>query len=118
LFNNAGRNRDLARGRVMKRQCTLEEIHAEMQRRIDASSWAHGYCRDCIAPTPYRIPFDGVSNWTATVASTAKPGCESFLLEIVAVLRTECELEPETVSQSVERLLPWRGWASWRRNQD
>jgi hypothetical protein len=103
----------------MKRQCTLEEIHAEMQRQIDASSWAHGYCRDCTAPTPYRIPFDGVANWTATVASTAKPGCEGFLLDIVAALRTECELEPETVSQSVERLLPWRGWASWRRrNRD
>jgi hypothetical protein len=44
----------------MKRECTLEEITAEMQRRIEASDWAYGYCRDCTAPMPYRIPFDGV----------------------------------------------------------
>jgi hypothetical protein len=62
----------------MKKQCTLEEIHAEIQRRIEVSNWADGYCRDCAAPTPYRIPFDGISNWTATVASAAKPGCAAL----------------------------------------
>ena len=103
----------------MKRQCTLEEIRAEMQRRIEASDWAGGYCRDCAAPTPYRIPFDGVSNWTATVASAAKPGCEGCLLDIVAVLRKECDLKPEPLTENIERVLPWRGWASWRRgNRD
>ena len=115
MFKNAGRNGDLARGRVMKRQCTLEEIHAEMQRRIETSGWAHGHCRDCTAPTPYRIPFDGVSNWAATVASTAKPGCEGFIFAIVAALRAECDLKPETISESIGRQLPWRGWASWKR---
>ena len=99
----------------MKRQCTLEEIHREMQRRIEESDWANGYCCDCSAPTPYRIPYDGISNWTATVASAAKPGCEGFLFDIVAALRKECELKPESLTESIDRLLPWRGWASWRR---
>ena len=98
----------------MKRQCTLEEIHTELQRRIETSDWASGYCCDCTAPTPYRIPFDSVSNWTAAVASAAKPGCEGFLLDIVAALRSEFELKPETFSESVGRLLVWRGWARWR----
>jgi hypothetical protein len=103
----------------MKRRCTLEEIQAELGRRIGGSEWADGYCRDCVAPTPYRIPFDGISNWTATVASTAKPGCEGCLLDIVAGLRKECDLPPETLSESVGRLLAWRGWAKWQRgNRD
>jgi hypothetical protein len=103
----------------MKRHCTLEEIRAEMQRRIETSKWANGFCCDCTAPTPYRIPFDGIANWTATVASTAKPGCEGFILDIVAALRSECELRAETLSESLGRLLVWRGWASWRRgNRD
>ena len=70
-----------------------------MQRRIEASDWAHGHCRDCTAPTPYRIPFDGVSNWTATAASAAKPGCEGFVLDIVAALRKESELKPESLAR-------------------
>jgi hypothetical protein len=62
-----------------------------------------------------RIPYDGISNWTATVASAARPGCEGFLFDIVAALRKECELKPESLRESIDRLLPWRGWASWRR---
>ena len=99
----------------MKRHCTPEEIRAEMQRRIETSTWASGYCRDCSAPTPYRIPYDGISNWTATVASAAKPGCETCLFDIVAALRKECDLNPESLTESIDRLLPWRGWANWRR---
>jgi hypothetical protein len=64
-------------------------------------------------PTPYRIPHDGVSNWMATVASTAKPGCEGFVFGIIAALRDECELKPETLAESVERLLVWGGWSNW-----
>ena len=107
------------RKRPMKRYGTLEEIRAEIQRRIETSKWANGYCCDCTAPTPYRIPFDGVANWAATVASTSKAGCEGFLLDIIAALRGEYDLTPETLSNSVERLLVWRGWARWRRgNRD
>jgi hypothetical protein len=82
----------------MKRRCSLAEIRAEMQRRIDGSDWGNGYCSGCPAPTPYRIPFDGVSNWTATVASTAKPRCEGLVLDIVAALRKECKLKPESLA--------------------
>jgi hypothetical protein len=103
--------------RVMKRQCTLKEIHAEIQRRIAMSNRADGFCRDCTAPEPYRIPHDGTSNWTAAV--TAKPGCEGFMLDIIAALREECELIPESLSEAVERLLAWRGSSnSKKRNQD
>lgn len=102
----------------MKKQCTLEEIRAELQRRIAASGWANGYCRDCAAPTPYRIPHDGIADWTATVASTAKPGCEGFLLSIVAAVRAECDLKPESLAESVDRLLNWRGWARPPRGGD
>jgi hypothetical protein len=96
----------------MKTQWTLEEIRAEMQRRIAASNWADGFCRDCTAPEPYRIPHDGTSNWTAAVA--AKPGCEGFMLDIIAALRKECELKPESLSEAIDRLLVWRGWSSWK----
>ena len=103
---------------AMKRQCTLEEIHAEIQRRIEASNWADGFCRDCIAPEPYRVPHDGISNWTAAAAT--KAGCEGFLFDIIAALREECELRPESLSEAVERLLVWGGWSNWknRRKQD
>jgi hypothetical protein len=101
----------------MKRLCALEDIHAEMQRRIEASDWANGFCRDCVAPSPYRIPHDGVSNWTATVASSAKPGCEGFVFGIIAGLRDECELKPESLAESVERLLVWGGWSNWTRRK-
>ena len=94
----------------MKRQWTLEEIRAEIQRRIEASDWAHGHCRDCTAPEPYRIPHDGIANWT--VALAAKPGCEGFLLDIVAAVRRECDLKPETLSEVVDRLLAWGGWSN------
>jgi hypothetical protein len=44
MFGNAGfAETDRVRERTMKRQCTLEEIHAEMQRRIEADKWALGY---------------------------------------------------------------------------
>jgi len=107
---------DISRPSVaMKRRCTLDEIHAELRRRIKEKEWASGYCRDCEAPTPYRIPHDGYSNWTVSFAS-AKPGCEGFLLDLVAALREECELKPEHLGDAIQRLLTWRGWARARRN--
>ena len=99
----------------MKKHCTLKEIHIELKRRVEASEWANGHCRDCEAPTPYRIPHDGISTWTASFAG-AKPGCEGFLLDLVAALRDECELKAESLRDSVERLLAWRGWARTQRN--
>jgi hypothetical protein len=96
----------------MKRLCTLEEIKAEIQRRIEENDWANGFCRDCTAPEPYRIPHDGIANWAAAVAG--KPGCEGFLLDIVAAVRKERDLKQQTLSEAVDRLLVWRGWASWK----
>jgi hypothetical protein len=93
---------------AMKKQCSLEEIIAEMQRRIDTSNWANGYCAGCVAPTPYRIAHDGIANWSANVASSTKPGCESLLLEVVAAVRKECDLKPEPLKEAIRRLLSWR----------
>ena len=88
----------------MKRRCSLAEIRAEMQRRIDNSNWADGYCSGCPAPTPYRIPYDGIANWTANIAATPKPGCESMMLRVVAELRSECDLSPESLKDAISRL--------------
>ena len=88
----------------MKRHCFLEEIREKMQRLISESTWAGGHCARCQAPTPYRIPHDGVANWSAHVA-TAKPGCEGFILGIVATVRRECDLKPQTLEDLVARVL-------------
>ena len=85
----------------MKRRCSLAEIRAEMQRRIDSSDWADGYCSGCPAPTPYRIPHDGIANWTASFAATPIPGCESLILRVVADVRRECDLAPESLKDTI-----------------
>jgi hypothetical protein len=91
--------------RAMRKLGSVEEIRAEIQRRIRESNWAHGYCADCPVPSPYRIPQDGIANWTAQVGAAAKKGCESLLLEIVASVRQEYDLQPQSLAGAVERLL-------------
>jgi hypothetical protein len=68
----------------MKTIASIEEIRAEIERRISSSKWANGYCANWEAPIPVRISHDGVANWLAHIAPTAKRGCEGFLLYIVA----------------------------------
>ena len=82
----------------MKIVASIDEIRAEMQRRIGASKWANSYCAECEAPFPYRTIHDGVANWTANVAVSVKRGCEGFLLDIVAELRRDYDLpaQPQT----------------------
>jgi hypothetical protein len=89
----------------MKKLASVEVIQTEIQRRIRESTWARGYCADCAAPIPYRIPHDGTANWSANVGATAKRGCEGFLLEMVASVRGEYDLEPESLARLIERLL-------------
>ena len=101
----------------MKKQCSLEEIRAEMQRRIESSNWADGYCADCPAPIPYRVPHDGFANWMANVASTTKPECESLMLQVVAAVRQDFDARPETLGEAVQLLLSWRQ-SSTRSDQD
>jgi hypothetical protein len=91
-FVTSARIWNSVRSSVMKRLCSLEDIRAEMQRRIGTSAWGNGYCS---APTPYRIPYDGVANWTAHVGAT-----EGFLLGIVAAVRAEYELKPESLTEA------------------
>jgi hypothetical protein len=92
----------------MKKVGSAEEIRAELQRRISQSTWATGYCADCTAPMPYRITHDGVANWTAQVGAAGKPGCESLLFEVIASVRAEYDLSPETLPDVVRHLLSWR----------
>jgi hypothetical protein len=68
----------------------------------------NGHCKGCPARRPYRIPHDGVSTWTVNISAIGKPGCESLTLEIVAQLRTECEVTSETMAEVVSKLLAWR----------
>jgi hypothetical protein len=89
----------------MKKLCSLEELRTKMQHRINENTWAGGYCADCTAPPPYRIPHDGVANWTANIAATAKPGCEGVILQAIAAVRKECDLEPEPLADLVAKLL-------------
>jgi hypothetical protein len=89
----------------MKSFCSLEELRAKMQQSISENTWASGYCADCPAPTPYRIPHDGVANWTAPIAATAKPGCEGVILQAIAAVRKDYDLEPEPLADLVARLL-------------
>jgi hypothetical protein len=93
---------------AMKKQCTIAQLQDKLQERIRSSDWARGYCRDCVAPRPYRIPHDGIANWTAHISATNVPGCESLLLDVVDRLRRECDLVPESLSDTVRRLLAWR----------
>jgi len=87
---------------------SIDDIRAEMQRRIDASTWGSGFCRLCPAPSPYRILNDGIANWTAHVAATAKPGCEGYLLEIVALVRRDYDLPPQSLSEAITEALHGR----------
>jgi len=89
----------------MKVIASIQEIRAEMQRRIDASKWADGYCAGCQAPVPWRIPHDGVANWTADVAPTEKRGCEGFVLGIVAAVRRDYDLPAQPLMEAIARLL-------------
>src|SRR5687767_1030408 len=92
----------------MKTIASIEEIRTEMQRRIDASKWADGYCAGCQAPIPWRIPHDGIANWTADVAPTEKRGCEGSVLVIVAAARRDYDLPAQPLTEAVARLLTGR----------
>ena len=79
----------------MKTLASIDVIQAELQRRIDESTWADSYCAICLAPMPIRIEHDGVANWTAHAASAARPGSEGFLLDIVSSVRRDYDLPPQ-----------------------
>lgn len=89
----------------MKVIASIEEIRAEMQRRIDAAKWAGGYCAGCQAPVPWRIPHDGFANWTADVAPTEKRGCEGFVLGVVAAVRRDYDLPAQPLMEAISPLL-------------
>jgi hypothetical protein len=88
---------------AMKVIASIEEIRTEMQRRIDASKWADGYCAGCQAPIPWRIPHDGIANWTADVAPTEKRGCEGFVLGVVAAVRRDYDLPARPLMEAIVR---------------
>ena len=92
----------------MKIVASIEQIQSEIQQRINRSRWANGYCADCSAPTPWRIPHDGVANWLAHPGSAERPGCEGFVLEIIAAVRQEYDLPPQPLKAAVARLLAGR----------
>jgi hypothetical protein len=93
----------------MKTLASIDGIQAELQRRIDESTWADSYCAICLAPVPIRIEDDGVANWTAHAASTARRGCEGFLLDIVSSVRRDYDLPTQPQVEGVGCLAPARG---------
>lgn len=92
----------------MKTIASIDEIRAEIRRRIVASTWANGYCADCEAPIPTRIPHDGIANWIATVPAGAIRGCEGFLLDVVASVRHDYDLPAQSLTETVTELLSAR----------
>ena len=94
----------------MKKRCTIEELRQEIATSVRTSAWADGYCCDCAIPQPYRIPHDGIANWTVNISSVNKPGCESLMLEIVDRLRHERDLPRESLGNGTEVAL----MAEWR----
>ena len=92
----------------MKTVASIEQLQTEIQRRINRSTWADGYCAGCSAPTPWRIAHDGVANWMAHPGSTERPGCEGFILEVIAAVRQEYDLPPQPLNVAIARLLARR----------
>ena len=93
---------------AMKTIATIEEIRTEIQRRINRSAWANGYCAGCTAPVPWRIPHDGIANWMAHAGATERPGCEGFILEVIAAVRKDYDLPPQPLNVAIARLLSSR----------
>ena len=91
----------------MKIVASMENIRAEIQRRIDDSTRGKAWCSGCSAPFPYRIVHDGIANWAAHVA-TAKPGCEGFILEVVASVRKEYDLPAQPFGEAIRDLFSGR----------
>jgi hypothetical protein len=89
----------------MKIVTSIEGIRAELQRRMDLSTWVPGYHSGCLAPSPYRIADDGVANWIANVSSISKPGCEGFILHILSSVRRDYDLPTQSLEQAVTELL-------------
>ena len=93
---------------AMKTLATIEEIRTEIQRRINRSAWANGYCAGCTAPVPWRIPYDGIANWMAHAGAAERPGCEGFILEVIAAVRQDYDLPPQPLNVAIARLLSSR----------
>lgn len=88
----------------MKKIGSIDAIRAEIRRKINTSKWANGYCAGCEAPLPLRIQHDGVANWIAPVPAGALRGCEGFLLDVVASVRHEYDLPPQSLAEIVKEL--------------
>jgi hypothetical protein len=92
----------------MKTIASIDQIRAELGRRIVASKWANGYCGGCEAPIPIRIQHDGIANWIAPALAGAKRGCEGFLLDVVASVRRDYDLPGQPLTETVRELLSAR----------
>jgi len=92
----------------MKTIASLEQIRAEIGRRIVASKWANGYCGGCEAPALSRIQHDGIANWIAPIPAAAIRGCEGFVFDVVASVRHDYDLPVQTLTETVSELLSAR----------
>jgi hypothetical protein len=89
----------------MKIIARAEEITAEIERRIATSPFANGYCARCAVPPLYRIENDGCANWAAEIVPTELRGCEGFVLGIVASVRRDYDLPPQSTAEVVGHLV-------------
>jgi hypothetical protein len=82
---------------TMPKKATVEQIKAEIERRIKASTELDGDCRGCGTPTPRWAPRDKYpSGWSIDVLPSLAPGCEEVITKIVLGVMQEYELAEDT----------------------
>jgi len=78
---------------TLKKRATAEEIHADLQGRIDRLSARHEKFRGCrmSLPRPIRQREDG-PNWTVDGFPGLPPGCFTDMVKLLDQARLEYEL--------------------------
>jgi len=79
---------------TLKKQATAEEIHADLQGRIERMIARDAKYSGCEAPVPKLVPARSANgaNWTVAGFPVLAPGCFIALVKIVDQARLEYEL--------------------------
>jgi hypothetical protein len=79
---------------TLRKRATAEEIHADLQARIDRIAQREGKLQGCRVSAPKRMTPRGVDapNWTVEGFPDLKPGCFTTMIKILDQVRMEYEL--------------------------
>jgi hypothetical protein len=97
MFNTALQNNDgmtAFQPLTIRKRATAEEIHADLQERIDRIIARDARFQGCLAPYPRQIPVrkDDAPNWTVDGFPGLADGCFTALVRMVDQARLEYEL--------------------------